>query len=362
MKLQSLLSIIFFVCVGFLHAQYTQIPDPGFEQFLINEGIDTEQVPDGQVLTSQINSIVQLEIFEPEPNITDLTGIEDFESLEYLVIGITGLTSLNLSENTNLAAIFCILNPELEHINFNGTEALEYADIFQNGLTSIDVSTNHQLVGLWAYQNQISDINLGENENLIDLVLDENLIIDIDVTGLVNLIGLGCNNNLVTELDLTQNTSLENLFIDSNQLTSLDIRNDNNTLIDIFIATNNPDLQCILVDDAAYSTANWPDIDATTTFVETEAACDALSVNDAVLIGDIKVFPNPATSFFVLASPYYTIQNVALYDLQGKQVKTFEGDEVGTPRFDVSDLPAGVYFIGMDIEGTRVVKKLVVKK
>ena len=250
----------------------------------------------------------------------------------------------------------------MEHINFNGTEALELAYIFQNSLTSLDVSTNHQLVDLWAYQNQISDINLGENENLIDLVLDENLIIDIDVTGLVNLIGLGCNDNLLTELDLTQNTSLENLFIDSNQLTSLDVRNGNNSLINIFIATNNPDLQCILVDDAAYSTANWPDIDATTTFVETEAACDALSVNDAVLKQDIRVFPNPATSFFVLASPYHTIQNVALYDLQGKQVKTFEQEEVDTPRFDVSELPGGVYFIAMEVEGRRVVKKLVVKR
>ncbi len=348
--------------MGFLHAQYTQIPDPGFEQFLINEGIDTEQVLDGQVLTSDINTIAQLEIVEPEPNFADLTGIEDFVSLEELFIGFTELTSLNLSENTNLAAIFCILNPELEHINFNGTEALELAYIFQNSLTSLDVSTNHQLVDLWAYQNQISDINLGENENLIDLVLDENLINDIDVTGLVNLIGFGGNDNLITELDLTQNSSLERLLMNSNQLTSLDIRNGNNTLITDFIATNNPDLQCILVDDAAYSTANWPDIDATTTFVETEAACDALSVNDAVLKQDIRVFPNPATSFFVLASPYHTIQNVALYDLQGKQVKTFEQEEVDTPRFDVSELPGGVYFIAMEVEGRQMVKKLVVKR
>ena len=72
--------VIFFMGMGFLHAQYTQIPDPGFEQFLINEGIDTEQVLDGQVLTSDINTIAQLEIVEPEPNFADLTGIEDFKS------------------------------------------------------------------------------------------------------------------------------------------------------------------------------------------------------------------------------------------------------------------------------------------
>tara|TARA_R110000850_G_scaffold16697_3_gene51800 strand:- start:27982 stop:29064 length:1083 start_codon:yes stop_codon:yes gene_type:complete len=354
--------LIAFCCFNFglLQGQFTQIPDPAFEQFLINEGYD--DVMDGQVLTGNINGIIQFEIVDPVPNITDLTGIEDFDSLEYLAIGLTGLVSLNLSANNNLVDLVCALNPQLEHINFNGADNLINAYIFNNNLLSLDVSSNQQLTTLEAYQNQISIINLGVNHNLNDLVLNENLIIDIDVTGLVNLIGLGCNDNLLTELDLTQNTSLENLFIDSNQLTSLDIRNGNNSLITDFIATNNPDLQCILVDDAAYSTANWPDIDATTTFVETEAACDALSLNDVVLKRDIKVFPNPATSFFILASPYHTIQNVVLYDLQGKQVKTFEQEEVYTPRFDVSELASGVYFITMEVEGRRVVKKLVVKR
>lgn len=354
--------VLFLIGIGFVNAQYTQIPDPGFEQFLIDEGYDTQQVLDGQVLTSDINGIIEVEINNPVPNITDLTGIEDFDSLEFLIIAFTGLVSLDLSGNINLRDIICTFNPQLTHINFNGTDALEVAYIDSNSLTSLDFSNNNLLFSLYANANQLIEADFGSNQNLRVVRLNQNLLTELDVSQNVNLEGLGCTDNLLTELDLTQNVNLEQFGIGSNQLTSLDIRNGNNTLITDFIATNNPDLQCILVDDAAYSTANWPDIDATTTFVETEAACDALSLNDAVLTRYIKVFPNPATSFFVLASPYHTIQKVVLFDLQGKQVKTFEQEEIETPRFDVSELVGGVYFISMEVEGRRVVKKLVVRR
>ncbi|MEE9438722.1 MAG: hypothetical protein V3V14_06950, partial [Saprospiraceae bacterium] len=51
-------------------------------------------------------------------------------------------------------------------------------------------------------------------------------------------------------------------------MTSLDMKNGNNTAINNFNATNNPGLECIQVDDALYSTANWTDIDTQTTFSE----------------------------------------------------------------------------------------------
>ena len=46
-----------------------------------------------------------------------------------------------------------------------------------------------------------------------------------------------------------------------NQLTTLDVANGNNTNFTTFVATNNPNLTCISVDDPVYSTANWTNID-----------------------------------------------------------------------------------------------------
>ena len=61
--------------IGF--GQVTMIPDPNFEQALIDLGIDN--VLDGSVSTSNINTVTELNV--NSMNISDLTGIEDFTSL-----------------------------------------------------------------------------------------------------------------------------------------------------------------------------------------------------------------------------------------------------------------------------------------
>ena len=76
---------------------------------------------------------------------------------------------------------------------------------------------------------------------------------------------------------MSTNTALTQLYCFHNQLTSLDVRNGNNTNFTNFYSTNNPDLTCIFVDDASYSTANWTDIDPASTFVNNEAECEALN-------------------------------------------------------------------------------------
>ncbi len=42
--------------------QYTQVPDPNFEQALIDLGIDSEGILDGQFLTADAETITLLEI------------------------------------------------------------------------------------------------------------------------------------------------------------------------------------------------------------------------------------------------------------------------------------------------------------
>ena len=49
----------------------------------------------------------------------------------------------------------------------------------------------------------------------------------------------------------------------------MNLQNGNNPNITGFDVTNNPNLSCVLVDDAAYSTTNWTDIDAQTSFSNT---------------------------------------------------------------------------------------------
>lgn len=76
----------------------TYVPDNNFEQALIDLGYD--DVLDDYVLTSNISGVTIL--YVDRKKIDDLTGIEDFESLEKLYVEVNDLTSLDISHNINL--------------------------------------------------------------------------------------------------------------------------------------------------------------------------------------------------------------------------------------------------------------------
>lgn len=135
----------FFVTNG--NNTQTYVPDDNFEQELINQGYD--DVLDDYVQTSNINTITHIHL--AQDSISDLTGIEDFDSLATLL----------------------------------------------------------------------------------------------------------CYNNIMTSLDLSNNTALVSLDCSGNQLTSLDVRNGNNMNFLSFYCFNNPNLLCINVDDANWTTTNW---------------------------------------------------------------------------------------------------------
>jgi Leucine-rich repeat (LRR) protein len=108
-----------------------------------------------------------------------------------------------------------------------------------NQLSSIDLSQNIALTYLNCYGNQLTSLNISQNTALTYL---------------------DCYFNQLTNLDATQNTALTNLNCYSNQLTSLDVRNGNNTNMNVR-SNDNLQLYCINVDNIAWSTANWTDID-----------------------------------------------------------------------------------------------------
>ena len=116
-----------------------------------------------------------------DKSITNMKEIIYFTSLIELSCYNNQLTSLDLSQNTNLKYLHC----------------------FNNKLTSLDLSKNTVLKTLWCYKNQLTSLDLSQNT-----VLEE----------------LYCQKNQLTSLDLSQNTVLMSLYCHVNQLTSLDIR------------------------------------------------------------------------------------------------------------------------------------------
>lgn len=97
--------IIFVFIVNPLFAQYTLIPDSIFEQALIDLGIDSDGIINGQVLTSDIDTIITLNL--NHEGIEDLTGIEDFAAIEILDVSGNQLELLDVSYNVQLKELHC---------------------------------------------------------------------------------------------------------------------------------------------------------------------------------------------------------------------------------------------------------------
>jgi len=315
MKTIYFTSVLLFSLLLNLSAQTTAIPDSRFEQKLIALGYD--DVPDHSVLTANISGVTTLDIVGLQfQEIYDLTGIEDFASLTTLYCNLNKLTTLDLSNNTNLVTLNCS----------------------QNMLTSIDVS------GCL---------------NLSWLVVDLNFLPALDLSANTNLTYLKCFSNSITSLDLSLNSALYYVRCRANPLTSLNIKNGNNVAITNFDAIDNPFLTCIQVDDedlanagtAPYTTTAWRK-DAIATYSED---CSALGIDDEELANSVRLFPNPARNFISVQSELMVLDKIEIYSVLGNWVKSVDH------KFDyisITDLSKGIYFIKIMSENRTVSIKL----
>ena len=391
MKKLLLLLFLGFTLVGF--SQTTLIPDPNFEQVLIALGYDTAPI-NGSVPTANISGVQELYI--NNDNISDLTGIEDFTALtdlqcdnnqltsldvsnntalEILTCSSNQLTSLDLSNNIELADLVCSSN-QLTSLDVTNNTALTNLLCFYNQLTSLDVTNNTALTYLGVAINQLTSLDVTNNTALTYLVCQENQLTSLDVTNNTALTYLGCQENQLTSLDVTNNNALDTLrceenqltsidvsnntilrglFCQGNQLTNLDVRNGNNSGFSYFNALENPSLACIYVDDTDYSNANWSfGKDPNSTFVETEAECEALSVEDNTLELDVFIYPNPTDDYLFIEGNKNPV-SISIYNLLGAEVIATSA----TDKINVSELSKGVYLIRISDGVNQTDKKFI---
>ena len=94
---------------------FTYVPDAVFESYLENNGMGDGINGNNQVYTSNIAGVQSL--YVNTLGISDLTGIEDFSSLEFLNCKHNQISYLNLSSNTNLNEIIASGNSNLIEID-----------------------------------------------------------------------------------------------------------------------------------------------------------------------------------------------------------------------------------------------------
>lgn len=220
----------------------TLIPDVNFEQYLIDEKIDSDGVINGQVFTADIENIDKVVV--KGKNISDLTGIKDFTNLVELDAANNQIANIDLSKNLSLENLF-IANNQLTTIDVSKNIKLKKLDVGENSLATLEVNLLTDLESLSCYKNQLMMMNLISNQKLVSFIANENQL---------------------TNVDVRTNTNLIWLDVDDNNLSSLTVKNTNNSNFTIFSATGNSNLTCIEVDNVAYSETNWTNKDTTATF------------------------------------------------------------------------------------------------
>jgi len=105
----------------------TYVPDDIFEQALVDLGYDTLPLDD-YVPTDSISGIILLHI--QDKGIYDLTGIEDFAALISLNVNNNNLSTLDVSNNSNLESLEAPDN-DLTDINIGVKLSLEYLNFFR---------------------------------------------------------------------------------------------------------------------------------------------------------------------------------------------------------------------------------------
>ncbi|WP_298535105.1 malectin domain-containing carbohydrate-binding protein, partial [uncultured Algibacter sp.] len=109
---------------------------------------------------------------------------------------------------------------------------------------------------------------------LISLNCTFNNLTNLDLSNNTALTYLDCGFNNLEALDVLANKALNVLYCDYNNLTSLNVKNGNNRNFVIFNANSNPNLNCIEVDDAVYSNANWLNKDTSSIYCDNGGPID----------------------------------------------------------------------------------------
>ena len=413
-------TILFFLTIiisSLTIAQITLIPDPNFEQALIDSWLDSAPL-NGSIPTSNIDTVTVLYI--TSKNITNLTGIEDFIAITEVHANHNQLSSLNLSQNLSLKTLNC-LNNQLNSLNITQNSQLISLECGINQLTSLDISQNTGLIYLSFYNNQISSIDVTQHPNLewldgannqlstlntnqnpflkllsckdnqlsnlnvtqnplldqficennlitsLDLSqntvmtwfsCDSNQLTNLNITQNIALEYFTCSNNQLTSLDVSQNTVLDVFYCHNNQLTCLNIKNGTNFSLYDFAAINNPNLTCIEVDDVAWSTTNWSYIDPQTSFSTNCPNPCVIGIEENSL-SNLSLYPNPTTGSLSIAQlEQFVGGNLEIVNLMG-QVIFSQQINATTLTLNLATQPKGIYLVKVVNENNVIVQKIV---
>ncbi len=184
------------------------------------------------------NNIILEEVNCNSNEISNLTGYNaDNTTLQIVSCNNNALKTLIVTRLLALTTLNCRSNM-LSELIVNSNTALEILDFSNNSIGDIVLTSNPSLISLLASQNQLTELNLNGNTLLEQLNCDNNQIDELFVNTAPSIKYLSCNNNQLEDLNLMNNTNLIEISISSNMLSDLTLSNDL-SLLKTFNCSNN---------------------------------------------------------------------------------------------------------------------------
>lgn len=330
--------------------ELTFVPDDAFEQRLINLGLD--DILDDYVVTGNISNLTALNL--DGTGVIDLTGIEDFVSLEILEAGFNSLEVVDLSSNNQLTEIN-LRDNDITEISLGSTQ-FTFINLDENELTNFDPSIFPDLNYFSIRNNNLTSINFSGLTNLDLVILRFNNISGIDLSDSNLLTHLDVQNNVIEELDLINQNILDFLLVNDNELTLLNLKSGGNNELTTVQAENNPNLLCIEVDNEVDANngngvyGGWSKDD----IASYSQDCDAFLGIETNTLTNISVYPNPTDVVLNLSfGAQYTSVDLEIKIVNVLGQKVYETNAVGSEIIQVplDNLESGSYFITVYQEG-----------
>ncbi|MEQ9219471.1 MAG: Ig-like domain-containing protein [Cyclobacteriaceae bacterium] len=206
------------------------IPNAAFKTALTSHTPDIDLNDDGEIQISEALAFTDDLNVGNNAAITDITGIEAFQHITYLLAGNNDLQTIDLSQNTRLQDVRLFNNYDLAEIEISTLNDLVIGYFSNLSLTEIDVTNSPKLNKLYIGLNDITEIDLSGNPSL-----------EI----------LSAGDNQIKTIDFSNNQELDEVYLHENELTTLDlsvISGYSNINI-----TNNLNLLCVKVHSISYA-------------------------------------------------------------------------------------------------------------
>ena len=258
---KRLLSILLLCCMvltllptaafaaGGVEIDETNFPDEKFREYVKtkfdkdnDDILSADEIAEAKEISVEGNPITSfkgIEYFTAltslECSRTKLTSLDTSHNkkLGYLRCNyIPDLTTLNVSQNTELKVLYCNDNA-LADLNLTNNSALETLECGDNELTTLDLSKNTELKYFGCFNSKLSSLDLTNNTNLEELYFCGNNVSNIDVSENTKLKFLHLFSNQLITLDTSKNSNLQRLWVYTNPLTSMYLGDDSGSTMEV---------------------------------------------------------------------------------------------------------------------------------